>query len=380
MDQETAQVLFQEGAMLLFLDVPQGTEFGIGYNCWEVGPKFKGVKMIPPGIHFIYYCAKSRFGDLAPRTGFFYEFKQREILVKKWDKHLEDIKMDSISLEEMECYELNKKELDQFLAPYPYENYKKWVSITNHITNSLICSLQPENEKISSVTSFQSEASNSKSRAATWAKMKKEQPHMCRNIDDTCTSIFEAESHLPCLKISPETMIHYSQIPKKYPSSATPAQITVHCLDSSYALETMIASCYNNNALLLLGELQFVFVCFFIGHVYEAFEHWKKLVQLLSTSREAVETKKELFTQLISVLYFQLKEIPEDFFVDIVSNDNFLTVTLHELFCNLEAADVDPKLKSRGLKFKKHLTEKFQWDFSSELSEYEPVIVETEAD
>lgn len=210
--------------------------------------------------------------------------------------------------------------------------------------------------------------------------MTKEQPHMCRNIDDTCTSIFEAESHLPCLNISPETMIHYSQIPKKYPSSATPAQITVHCLDSSYALETMISSCYNNNALLLLGELQFVFVCFFIGHVYEAFEHWKKLVQLLSTSTEAVKRKKELFTQLISVLYFQLKEIPEDFFVDIVSHDNFLTVTLHELFCNLEAADVDPKLKSRGLKFKKHLTEKFQWDFSSELSEYEPVIVETEAD
>lgn len=29
--------------------------------------------------------------------------------------------MDSISLEEMECYKLNKKELDQFLAPYPYE-------------------------------------------------------------------------------------------------------------------------------------------------------------------------------------------------------------------------------------------------------------------
>ena len=30
-----------------------------------------------------------------------------------------------------------------------------------------------------------------------------------------------------------------------------------------------------------------------------------------------------------AVLHFQLKEIPEDFFVDIVSRNNFLTSTLH---------------------------------------------------
>jgi A1 cistron-splicing factor AAR2 len=54
-DQDTANQLFEAGAILVFLDVPQGTEFGIDYNSWEVGPKFKGVKMIPPGVHFVYY-------------------------------------------------------------------------------------------------------------------------------------------------------------------------------------------------------------------------------------------------------------------------------------------------------------------------------------
>lgn len=47
--------MFREGAILAFLDVPEDTEFGIDYNCWRVGHKFKGVKMIPPGIHFVYY-------------------------------------------------------------------------------------------------------------------------------------------------------------------------------------------------------------------------------------------------------------------------------------------------------------------------------------
>ena len=55
MDQEVARQLFAEGAVLVLLDVPEGTEFGIDYNSWQVGPKFKGIKMIPPGFHFIFY-------------------------------------------------------------------------------------------------------------------------------------------------------------------------------------------------------------------------------------------------------------------------------------------------------------------------------------
>ena len=35
---------------------------------------------------------------------------------------------------------------------------------------------------------------------------------------------------------------------------------------------------------------------------------------------------------LTAMLHFQLKEIPEDFFVDIVSKNNFLTVVL-QVWC-----------------------------------------------
>lgn len=38
--------------------------------------------------------------------------------------------------------------------------------------------------------------------------------------------------------------------------------------------------------------------------------------------------RKELYLGLIAVLYHQLGEIPPDFFVDIVSQKNFLTSTL----------------------------------------------------
>ena len=55
MDQETANVLFEEGAILVFLDMPEGSEFGMDFNSWNVGPNFRGMKMIPPGVHFVYY-------------------------------------------------------------------------------------------------------------------------------------------------------------------------------------------------------------------------------------------------------------------------------------------------------------------------------------
>ena len=55
MDSDTARGLFDEGATLVFLNVPRGTQFGIDCNSWTVDTNFKGVKMIPPGIHFVYY-------------------------------------------------------------------------------------------------------------------------------------------------------------------------------------------------------------------------------------------------------------------------------------------------------------------------------------
>lgn len=55
MDQETANALFEKGAFLLFLEAPPNLEFGIDYNAWTIGPLFKGVKLIPPGLHFVYY-------------------------------------------------------------------------------------------------------------------------------------------------------------------------------------------------------------------------------------------------------------------------------------------------------------------------------------
>lgn len=85
------------------------------------------------------------------------------------------------------------------------------------------------------------------------------------------------------------------------------------------------------------AELQFAFICFLIGNVYDAFEHWKRLLNILCRSEDAIGKYQDVYINLISVLYHQLSEIPADFFVDIVSQDNFLTSTLQvHLWLSLE--------------------------------------------
>ena len=55
LDPDIARRLFEVGANLFLLEVPINTEIGVDMNSWNTGPKFKGIKMIPPGVHFIYW-------------------------------------------------------------------------------------------------------------------------------------------------------------------------------------------------------------------------------------------------------------------------------------------------------------------------------------
>ena len=187
---------------------------------------------------------------------------------------------------------------------------------------------------------------------------------------------------LPELTQVPGLEIRFSKIPeKKWPEGATPAEVTKYSMDHSYILENLLKSeLYSKNNLAILGEIQFSFVCFLIGQVYDAFEQWKHLVHLLCYCDDALTNHSALYDQFITMLHFQVREIPEDFFVDIISRNNFLTSTLQVFFTNLDnlegETDEIKNLKKKGRNFAKHLEKKFQWDFTTEDDEYAPVVVD----
>lgn len=394
MDQETAQILFREGAIMVCLDVPEGTEFGFDYSSWTAGPLFKGVKMIPPGIHFVYYSARNkRTDEVGPRTGTFIDFKQKSVVVRKWDPIAEELTEDGVSADDVQRIQDNLKDLDRFLGPYPYEGYKKWVSLSNFITPELLDKLQPISKRICSVTDFVSEVSNTQSRksrkTSSSTKTSEDQDETKvskeKDLQDSKeenaepTSLKDAESRLPDIKVREESKIQFSKIPKqKYPPGCSPAEMTKYSIDSSYALESILSSYYKDNEMGILGEIQFAFICFLIGQVLDAFEQWKNLVHVMCTSEEALQNHASLFLNFISVIHYHIQETPEDFFVDILSANNFLTSTLQEFFSNLENMSSNSELKKRGLKFRDYLTQKFKWDFTSEPDDYAPTVVDLE--
>lgn len=135
MNTETIQQLYEAGAIFIILNVPVGTEFGIDMKIWNTGEKFRGIKMIPPGIHYVFFTSVSETtDDTGPRTGFFHNFKTGEVLVKKWDKLKACISQDNVTEEEIVGLKENMKLLDSFLGPYPYDIHEKWLNLSSHLS------------------------------------------------------------------------------------------------------------------------------------------------------------------------------------------------------------------------------------------------------
>jgi hypothetical protein len=52
----------------------------------------------------------------------------------------------------------------------------------------------------------------------------------------------------------------------------------------------------------IIADMQAAFVCFLIGQVYDAFEHWKQWVNLLCHCEQALQQHPDLFLSFMSTL------------------------------------------------------------------------------
>ena len=242
----------------------------------------------------------------------------------------------------------------------------------------LVERIQPVNKRITSVAELESTPSNTQSRKE--AREAKAATTMdCDNESVADSETDPEDPRLPAMKEISESKMRFTQIPKKkHPEGASPCEMSKYNMDHSYVLERLLASEYKANHLDILGEIQMAFTCFLLGQVYDGFEQWKRLVHLLCSCEEAIRTNQDIYNQFISILHYQIREIPEDFFVDIVTRNNFLVSALRNFFANIQESGAERTLKEKGLKFKVNLEKKFKWDFSCDDEEDEPVIVETE--
>ncbi|KAL5102046.1 hypothetical protein RYX36_006373 [Vicia faba] len=360
MDSETALELVKNGATLLFLDVPQYTLVAIDTQMFSVGPAFKGVKMIPPGTHFVYYSSSTRDGkEFSPTIGFFIDVGSSEVIVRKWDQQEERLVKVSEEEDERYSHAVRNMEFDRQLGPYNLSHCEDWKRLSNFITKSIIDRLEPIGGEISV------ECENDVFRNTHKTPME-EALDKKLNIGNSGTSVDKSQ----------RKGCYYTSIPRVVKCKGISGkELTSLNLDKTHLLETLLASNYGGSEDLLLGELQFAFVAFLMGQSLEAFFQWKSLVSLLFGCTEApFHTRTRLFTKFIKVIYYQLKYgLQKDRKDDTgppllddswLSTDSFLHHLCKDFFSlMLDGSVVDGDLLKWTRKFKDLLESNLGWEF-----------------
>jgi A1 cistron-splicing factor AAR2 len=289
--QELAQKLFEQGAILILLDLPSHLQldFGVDFNSWQTGPKFKGLKLIPPGLHYIHYSIQSKqqgqalsVAEQSLKSGFFHEFKSGELMVRKWNPD-QEIFTEIYDQEELARFRCNILEFDQFLGPYPLvadpstgnrNTYQEWLSLSKHISSTVLTKILPEGYCIYSM-------------------------HMTSKFSDV------PDERLKDVQPSTQTLhqerLHFTDfdLKKSFPQGAAGQELSNYARDKSWLLESLLSnypatqssSNHETSETFLLGELELSFVLFLVAQVFDGFEQWKALIHLFCYSKEALEMR-----------------------------------------------------------------------------------------
>ncbi|KAM5558141.1 protein AAR2 [Rosa sericea] len=383
MDAETAVELAKQGSTLLLLDVPQHTLIGIDTHMLSVGPAFKGIKMIPPGPHFVYYSSSTRDGkDFSPITAFFLCSAPSEVIVRKWDQQEERLVKLPQEEEERYCRAVRSWEFDRHLGPYNLSQYGDWKRLSSYITKSTIERLEPIGGEIT---------------VASESSLHKFTPKTAK--ENALDEQLKASTFSTSSDTSNARGCYYTSIPHVIKHKGIDVQqLTSLNLDKTQLLESVLQKEYNGSEDMLLGELQFAFIAFLMGQSLEAFLQWKSLVNLLFGCTEApFHTRSRLFVKFIKVIYYQLKHALKKDCTDAsgasallddswFSADSFLYHLFKEFFLLLQDASiVDGDLLSWTRKLKALLESNFGWQFEQnsavdgihfeEDDEFAPVVV-----
>ena len=168
-----------EYAAILCLDTPVGITFGCDYMSWTTGERVGGVKLVPPGVHFIFTSASgdSR-NDMAPRLGFFVHLQRGDVCVRRWSADADallPLRADEADTEQRLAHAVRTFEFDARLAAYPRDAaHARWVALSQFIHAPVLDRVQPVQKFVFSAArsevataSSSSSVSSSSSLAAT---------------------------------------------------------------------------------------------------------------------------------------------------------------------------------------------------------------------
>lgn len=343
------------GAILIIPDVPLGLDLGINCMSFETGPKFRGMSVIPQGLHFVYHST-----GMAARQGFFWRTNGYDVSVRRWDPIEEHIcASNNLSPESMATLvqELRRGDLNGNLGPYPVAQHHVWLNLSCFIHEKVLLRANCPAEEII----YPSEAHDLASLVIPSSSSKSSTKFEDKSRKTDKTFILQG-NYAQFVNLTAAEVRLRDQISRTTTSASRPSELTALFIDKSSLLDDLQQNEYDSSWENILGEMQLSFILFLMIFCYDALEHWKKLVDTICRSERFLILKPDFAVAFMRILYEQLNFSPSDFFANELSKDNFLRPAISALFENLrqERGVLDTSI----LEHRKRLIKFFQKKFN----------------
>ena len=348
------------GGTVVVLDVEHGSALGIDGSRWDVTAKFRGVKMLPPGVHALHY------GPSPGRVLLLLQIHPGEVLALRYDADAAlVVPLDAMRAAQVTA-QVRRGELDAQLAVYDADGQRDWPLLLSHVDDAWL---------------------------KTWGCMLGAGESSMSSGLDACRLL------LPPQAISAEL----APADVCTDAAARSRWVTAANMDATLAVDAVLASADPSadastvTWAAVLGHIQAAFLFFLLAESLTGWECWKAWIDLLCRCRRAVHTRPTFFLRLLDTLERQLTEAPKDFFTGDLSRDNFLSHRLAMLMATIadrdeaDAVAAEPgmpahlgedqaTLRARALALQSRLLLRFQWDVSSSSSSHGSATVADMAD
>jgi A1 cistron-splicing factor AAR2 len=286
---------------VLLLDLPPTALAGIDLLSFTTTPRFRGVKNVPPDLHFVFAASDS---SLAVRHGAWFYVSpgsgSPQVFIKRWNAQNEDLVAETSQTEVLRWranlggiwkdgltpYRQTVKSEDTGEDDDAVEESSDWEHLTSRITPTILSrinGLHPDHWSLSSASSA--------------AQDLEDIPGL-----ESSNSTLHPEQELKFLPVD---------LKRTWRAGATGRERTEAAQDRSWALGELIeqygqSSDYRSRQFEILGEMQFCFLMVLTLNNNSCLEQWKRLLGLLLTCRQAVKERFSLFIELLRTLRLQL--------------------------------------------------------------------------
>lgn len=275
-------------AAILILDLPPSALAGIDILSFTTTPRFRGVKDLPSGWHFIFTGTSTAF---SVRHGLWYYIQERhQLAITRWNTQDESLAVVTDEAEKLRWRANIGEVWEKGLTPYRQSSASKdeaqdqsgdWLQLTSYISDALLGRITQGDSESLHLTSASSAS---------------------QDLDDI-PGLSSSES-----KTHPEKELRFLPVDLKrtWRPDATGRERTDAAQDRSYALNNIMSEREDHDGNEIIGELQFCFLMVLTLNNWSCLEQWKRLLTLIFTCKTAVPTHSDLFVRAIATLRLQL--------------------------------------------------------------------------